>query len=105
MGRVYYYGPGMGHLALNKSFAGLRGFLQFGHTDGLFGSIISPIQVLPHPVHSNTFYCVNTCERQNKWDEEEETDTLRSSSSNSNNFNDTPTKTIPASCCTHHPSL
>lgn len=62
MRRVYYYGSGMGHLALNKSFAGLRGFFQFGHTDGLFGSIISPIEVLPHPVHSNTFYCVNTCE-------------------------------------------
>lgn len=73
MRRVYYYGSRMGHLALNKSFAGLRGFLQFGHTDGLFGPIIGPIQVLPHPVHSNTFYCVNTCgiDRQNEWDEEE----------------------------------
>lgn len=73
MRRVYYYGSRMGHLALNKSFAGLRGFLQFGHTDGLFGSIISPIQVLPHPVHSDTFYSVNTCGiyRQNEWDGEE----------------------------------
>lgn len=48
------------HLALNESLAGLRSFLQPGHTDSLLRPIICPVEITSHPVYGYPLHCVNT---------------------------------------------
>lgn len=57
---VHHDRSGVRHLPLYQRLPCLGGFLQPSHADGLLGAIISPVQVVPHPVHSDPFHIVDT---------------------------------------------
>lgn len=62
--RVDHDGPRVAHLALDQSLAGLRSFLQPGHTNGLLGPVVRPVEVPSHPVHCDPLHCVDPCRRE-----------------------------------------
>lgn len=53
----------MGHLALDEGLPRLRSFLQPRHTDGLLGPVVSPVQVIGHPVHCDALYSMNAWQK------------------------------------------
>lgn len=57
---VHHDGPRVAHLPLDESLPGLRSLLQPGNADGLFGSIVGPVEVTTHPVNCYPLHCVNT---------------------------------------------
>lgn len=64
---VHHDGTGMGHLPLNQRLPCLGSLLQASHTDGLLGAIIRPVQVVPHPVHSDPFHIVDAFGEKHEW--------------------------------------
>lgn len=56
---VHHDGSGVGHLPLDQCLPCLGRLLQPSHADGLFRAIICPVQVVPHPVHSDPFHVVD----------------------------------------------
>lgn len=57
---VHHDGTRVAHLALDEGLPGLGSLLQPGNADGLFGSVVGPVEVPAHPVDRNPLHCVNT---------------------------------------------
>lgn len=56
--RIHYNGTRVSHFSLDEGFACLWSLFQPSHTDGFLGPVICPVQVVSHPVHSYSLYCV-----------------------------------------------
>ena len=58
---IHHDGSRVRHLALYEGLAGLGSLLQPGHTDGLLGPVVSPVEVTSDPVHRDALHRVNAC--------------------------------------------
>lgn len=61
---IHHDGPRVSHLPLDEGFAGLRSLFQPSHADGLLGSIVSPVEIVGHPVHGDALHGVDAWGRQ-----------------------------------------
>lgn len=61
---IHHDGPRVSHLPLYEGLAGLRSLFQPSHADGFLGPVVSPVQVVGHPVHGDALDRVDSWGRQ-----------------------------------------